>query len=115
MDCLAIENLRVRCVVGDLPEERERESELRVDVRMECPARAAALADDLACTVDYAAVALRISEALREAKCRLLERAAEIAAGVCLSHARVESVKVRVSKASPVPGVGAAAVEIERP
>ena len=115
MDFLEIENLQVRCVVGDTPEERQRESVLRVDVRMECQARAAAATDDLGYAVDYADVARRIAGALREAKCRLLERAAETAARECLSDPRVESVKVRVSKASPVPGVGAAAVEVERP
>ncbi len=115
MDALFIENIQVPCIIGDLPQERERETVLRVDAEIRCDTRAAALADDLQYAVDYAAAARRIAAALREAKCRLLECAAEIAARECLADPRVESVRVRVRKAGAVEGVEAAAVEVERP
>ena len=115
MDSLVLENLEVSCIVGERPEERLRETVLRVDAALSVPARAAAASDDLSDAVDYASLAERIASALREARCRLLERAAETVARECLADPRVESVRVRVGKRSPVPSLGAACVEVVRP
>ena len=115
MDLLVLENLEVPCIAGDRPEERLRETVLSVDAEISVSARAAAASDDLSDAIDYAALAARISSALRKAKCRLVERAAEIAAEECLKDPRVEKVRVRVKKRNPVPMLGAAAVEVVRP
>ena len=53
---LMIEGIEVECIIGDLPEEREREQTLVVDAELEIPDRAAET-DALADTVDYAAAA----------------------------------------------------------
>ena len=56
---LMIEGIEVECIIGDLPEEREREQTLVVDAELEIPDRAAET-DALADTVDYAAAAERV-------------------------------------------------------
>lgn len=115
MDRLILENLEVPCVIGDTPEERERESVLLLDIELATSAARASVSDDLADAVDYAALAKRVAEALRAAECRLIERAAGIAAAECLEDRRVESVRVRVKKRASVPCLGAACVEVVRP
>ena len=74
---LMIEGIEVECIIGDLPEEREREQTLVVDAELEIPDRAAET-DALADTVDYAAAAERVRAALKAAECRMIERAAKV-------------------------------------
>lgn len=115
MDCLKLNSVEVECVIGDLPEERAAEQKLLVDVALEMDLADAAESDRLNDTVDYALLVGNIREALEEAKCRLLERAAELVADVCLDDPRVERVTVSVRKFGSVPGLGSAEVKLTRP
>lgn len=114
MDLLKLNSVEVDCVIGDLPEERDREQRLTVDVAMELDLAKAASTDALEDTVDYAALTAGISAALKAAKCRMIERAAQVVADVCLADARVKKVSVSVRKSGCVPGLGSAEVLIER-
>ena len=67
--------------------------------------------DDLADTVDYAALSDRIRTALVEAKCKMIERAARIVYELCLEEKRVASAEVAVTKAGAVAGLGSATVK----
>ena len=100
---LRIEGIEAECIIGDLPEEREREQTLVVDAELEIPDRAAET-DALADTVDYAAAAERVRAALRAAKCRMIERAAKVA----FDALGPGCVRVKVVKRGAVPGVAAA-------
>ena len=115
MDVLKLNGITVDCILGDLPEEREKEQQVLVDVVLEMDLQDAALSDSLDDTVDYAILVGDIREALEEAKCRLLERAADVVADVCLSDPRVERVTVCVRKFGTVKGLGSAEVKIVRP
>lgn len=111
---LELNGLEVECVIGDLPEERGREQRIMLDLVLTCDLSAACGSDALCDTVDYAALAEAIRREVRAARCRMIERVAELAAQVCLADPRVAEVRVRVAKAGAVPGLRAAAVEIER-
>ena len=115
MDTLKLNGIEVECVLGDLPEERTREQRVLVDVSLEIDLADAAQTDSLDETVDYALLVGNIREALEEAKCRLLERAADVVADVCLEDPRVERVAVTVRKFGTVPGLASAAVSLVRP
>ena len=115
MDTLKLNGIVVDCILGDLPEEREREQQVMVDVALEMDLQDAALSDDLEDTVDYALWVGNIREALEEARCRLLERAADVVADVCLADPRVEHVTVSIKKFGTVSGLGSAEVKITRP
>ena len=106
---LELESLAVDCIIGDLPEERTKAQRLIVDIRLEID-DAAAHSDSLADTVDYAALAARIREALSAAKCRMIERAAKVVGDVCLSEPKVLAAKVRVVKSGAVPHLESAEV-----
>ena len=99
---LELNGIDVDCVIGERPDERTRLQRLRVDVALEIP-DAAAETDDLADTVDYAALAESIRRALIAAKCRMIERAAKVAWEVCRADSLVRSATVRVTKFGAVP------------
>ena len=115
MDVLKLSGITVDCILGDLPEEREKEQQVLVDVVLEMDLQDAALSDSLDDTVDYALLVGNIREALEDAKCRLLERAADVVADVCLADPRVEHATVSVRKYGSVSGLGSAEVKITRP
>lgn len=113
-DTLELCGLEVACVIGDLPEERDREQRLTVDVALSLDLAAAARSDKLQDTVDYAALAEAVRAALRRARCHMIEAAARCVADVCLADPRVAHVRVRVEKPGAVAGLRAAAVTVAR-
>ena len=114
MDQLKLNGIEVECIIGDQPEERENEQRLLVDVALDIDLEDAANSDRLDDTVDYALLVGNIREALEDAQCRLLERAAGVVADVCLSDPRVERVTVGVRKFGSVSGLGSAEVRVTR-
>ena len=111
---LRLNGIEVACVIGDLPEERQREQRLVVDATLELDLSAAAASDALSDTVDYAALTRRIRERLRGAKCHLVERAAALVLEECLADSRVTRATVSVRKADCVPGLASAEVMFSR-
>ena len=114
MDQLKLNGIEVECIIGDQPEERENEQRLLVDVALDIDLADAAESDRLDDTVDYSLLVGNIREALEDAQCRLLERAAGVVADVCLSDPRVERVTVGVRKFGSVSGLGSAEVKVTR-
>ena len=114
LDVLRLNGIEVTCIIGDLPEERQREQRLVVDAALELDLSAAAASDALADTMDYAALTRRIRERLRGAKCRLVERAAALVLEECLADARVMRATVAVRKSGCVPGLASAEVVLSR-
>ena len=104
---LRLNGLAIDCIIGERPDERVREQELRVDVELEISDRAAET-DELGDTVDYAALADRIRAALVAAKCKMIERAAKVVYDVCRTEAKVLSATATVTKAGAVPGLSSA-------
>lgn len=108
---LTLDGLKVDCVIGERPDERTRLQRLVVDVKMNVSA-VAAMTDDIADTADYAALAERITACLEEAKCMMIERAAYLAALVCLDDKAVISAEVKVTKSGAVEGLQSASVTV---
>lgn len=115
MDAIRINGIEVVCVLGDRPDERIRPQRVLVDVALSVDLAEAAASDSLDDTVDYALLAVNIRDALEKARCRLLERAADVVADVCLAaDPRVTSVSVAVRKFGGIPGIQSAEVRISR-
>src|SRR5215212_5953480 len=88
-DRIVLEGMRFYGRHGTLPAERE----------LGCDLRAASAADDLHETVDYSRVYRQVRAVVEGPPVGLTERVAErIAAAVLAEQARVESVRVRVTK-----------------
>ena len=107
---LRLDGIAVDCVIGDLPEERSRLQRLCVSVELVVP-DAASVSDDLSDTADYVAVAANVRAALVAAKCRMIERAARVAAEACLADRKVESATATVVKSGAVEGLDSASAE----
>jgi 7,8-dihydroneopterin aldolase/epimerase/oxygenase len=90
---------------GVLPEERAGSQLFRIDAVLSLDTRAAAATDDLAATVDYGALAQRLTAVVEGEPVRLIETLAARLAEVCLAAApQVEQVEVTVHKpAAPIP------------
>lgn len=112
-DRLSLMGLELWCRVGCTPEERAFPQRLELDVDLFLPLGPAGERDDLAATVDYAAVAARLKAVLEEGECRLAETLAERAAALVLAEFRVPSVAVRLRKRA-LPGLAFAEVSIAR-
>lgn len=108
---LKLENLRITCILGDLPEERVRPREIEVDVELvgDFPATET---DNLADTVDYAALARKLEKTLVEAKAKMIERAAYLLKEVCLKEKFVTDAKVTIRKRGTLSNLAAASFTI---
>jgi dihydroneopterin aldolase len=101
-DLIELRGLRVSAVVGVLPEEREREQPLVLDLDLERPFREAALADELAATTNYAQVLALVESVAVEGRFLLLETLAHRVAQAVLSvDEALISVMVRAHKVRP--------------
>lgn len=109
---LELNGIDVDCIIGERPDERTRAQRLRVDVVLTI-GDTAAETDELADTVDYAALTEGIRTALVAAKCKMVERAAKVVADLCLADAKVSAANVRVVKSGAIPHLESAAAVIE--
>jgi dihydroneopterin aldolase len=115
MDAVRLKGLMVEVQLGVTEGERAEPQRVELELELRGDLRAAGRADDLAKTVDYAAVVEGVGRAVQGREFRLLEAVAEAAAGAALAAGAAEVV-VRARKfAPPVRGVlGLAEVEILR-
>lgn len=115
MGIVFVRDLRVRTVIGVEERERKAPQEVVVNLDLEADLESAAVTDDLARSVDYAAVAALVQEHAATARFRLLEAlAGSIAALVLGRFPLVRSLAVRVEKAGAVPGARSVGVELRR-
>ncbi len=108
---LELNGLEIDCVIGERPDERHRLQRLTVDLKLELPDDAART-DSLADTVDYAELGERVRRALVAAECRMIERAAYLAAECAMRNARVRACTARVEKCGAVAGLRSAVAEM---
>ena len=105
-DTILLEGLRLECILGDLPHERTFPQELFLDLELTCDELPATRTDALADTVDYVAVAERVRTTLVAARCRMIERAAQLAAEAAFAcDSRIHTVRVTLRKPHALPGV----------
>ena len=100
-DAVELRGLWAMGVHGVLPEERTRAQPFEVDLDIEADLSAAGRSDDLADTLDYAAIAELVSRVITDEHFALLERLAERIAGVVLADSRAAAVTVTVRKLRP--------------
>lgn len=108
---LRLDNLRITCILGDLPEERVTSREIEVDIELvgDFPA---IRTDDLVDTVDYAELARKLEKTLVEAKAKMIEHAAYLLREVCLKEKFVTDAKVTIRKRGTLPNLVAASFTI---
>ena len=100
-DVIELRGQRAVGICGALPEERERAQPLEVDLDVHADLSAAAASDDLADTIDYAAVIAVAARIVETERFQLLERLATRIAEACREDERVSAVTVTVRKLRP--------------
>lgn len=110
-----ISQLTVTAIVGIHRDERVAPQPLTLDLELLCDNARVYSSNDLADTVDYAEVAVRVTELITQGRYRLLETMAEDIADMLLASYRISQVQVRVEKPRAVGKARAAGVRIVRP
>lgn len=115
-DVIMLRGLRVVCIVGVLPEERERAQPLELDVDLYADLLAAGESDLLTDTVDYGSVTELVERLCIEAEAQLLERLAHLLATELAAIDGVVAAGVTVQKLRPpVPSdLASSAVRVTR-
>ncbi|MEC7828809.1 MAG: dihydroneopterin aldolase [Actinomycetota bacterium] len=115
-DCIQLRGLRVLCIVGVLPEERERPQPIELDIDIYTDLSAAGKSDDLADTVDYGAAAEAVTEICLSSKAQLLEHLAQRIADQLLLLTPVSAVDITIKKIRPpIPvDINSTAVQVVR-
>ena len=100
-DCIQLRGLRVVCIVGVLPEERQRPQPIELDIDIYTDLSIAGKSDDLADTVDYGAAAESVSEICLSSQAQLLEHLAQRIADQLLLLTPVSAVAITIKKMRP--------------
>lgn len=113
-DKIRINELSVPCTVGTEDFERERKQNLIIDLEITTDLTDAGRTDNLPSTLDYSKLTEEIYRTISREKPFLIERAAQLAADICLSYETVEKATVSIKKPSALPLASSAEVQISR-
>lgn len=113
MDSILIQHLEVAAIIGVYEQERHEAQRLLIDMELSVDLRPAGHSDHLHETVDYAALVAEVTTLASASRFALIEKLATAIAEHCLTHRRVDKVRVRIHKPE-VPLAAAIAVEIIR-
>jgi len=115
-DCIQLRGLRVVCIVGVLPEERERPQPIELDIDIYTDLSVAGKSDDLTDTIDYGAVTEAATEICLSLQAQLLEHVAQRIADQLLALTPVSAVDITIKKLRPpIPrDIKSAAVRVVR-
>jgi 7,8-dihydroneopterin aldolase/epimerase/oxygenase len=114
MDTVMIESLGVDTVIGVHDWERRLTQRLVIDLELATDIRPAAAADDIALTLDYAAISERVAAFAAESDFALVETFAERLASALREAFAVSWLRLTVRKPGAVPAAAAVGVRIER-
>jgi len=114
MDKVCISGLQIDTVIGVFEWERKVRQSVYLDVQMAWDIKAAAGSDDLSLTLDYQAVANRLTEFVSESEFQLIETMAEKSAELLMSEFKIPWLKMTVSKPTALERVKNVSVIIER-
>jgi nucleoside triphosphatase len=114
-DTVAIDDLRINCIVGVHDWERKREQPVLISVELYVPISSAAAGDDLNKTVNYSTIAQSIQKKVKAGQYQLLETMAEELATLILTeHQNVTGVRVVIKKPRAISDAQSARVDITR-
>jgi len=113
-DRIHIRDLRLRCIVGTNPEEREKKQDVVINITLTADLAPAAKTDALEDTVNYKAIKRDVVAMVEPSSFQLLETMAERIAGICLQREHVQQVTVLVEKPGALRFARTVGIEITR-
>ena len=114
MDIVTISGLQVETVIGIHPWERQVPQVLSIDLEMASDIRLAAASDDIACALDYSAVADRLLAFAAASDFRLLETMAEQMAALLQEEFALTWLRLRLGKPGAVKQAVSVGIVLER-
>ena len=114
LDRIHIRDLRLRCIIGINPDERDKKQDVEINITLWADLRQAARTDRIEDTVDYKALKLKLVELIESSSDFLIERLAQRVADICLADAKVRRVRVLIEKPGALRLARTVGVEIER-
>ena len=110
-----LHNLRIDCIVGIYPHERDQAQTVYLDVEIDYDFAPAAESDAIADAIDYDALVAMVTELIQARKFQLIETMAESAAGLLLAREpRIQAVRLEIRKPAAVPAAAHSYVRVER-
>jgi len=107
-----IKDLKIRCVIGTQPRERDMPQDLLLNISFEYDAALAAQSDALGHAVDYAGIHARIVERVPATKFFLLERLAAFILDIIMEDGKIISADITLEKFGVLPGAASVAVRM---
>jgi FolB domain-containing protein len=105
VDHIEIHDMRLQCIVGVRPEERDREQAVRVDMRLGLDLAEAGRTSRIGATIDYGEVTRETIALLRFRRYRLIENAAEEVAAMLFGvHPRLRTLELFLAKPGALAG-----------
>ncbi len=114
MDVIFLQEVKVRTVLGVPEWERLAPQTVVLDIELAMPHSRSCQSDDIADTIDYGRIVMRIREMLTQKSFHLVEALAETVAQLIQSEFGAPWVRVRVAKPGILTGVKQLGVVIER-
>lgn len=114
MDIIYLHALKIDCVLGIWDWERRTTQTVTFDLDMAADVRQAADSDRIEDTVNYKAVAKRLTAFVGASEFQLVETLAEKTAELILSEFPIRWVRVRVNKKGAIRGAADVGVIVER-
>lgn len=114
MDKIFVNDLKVECIVGILPFEREKIQPLLVSMELETSLEEAGRTCALDKSIDYALLSERVKSYIVERKAGLLEELAVELCDLIEKEFKPESVKIRLNKPNAVADAKSVGIEIFR-
>jgi len=114
MDTIFLQHLRVDTVIGIYDWERRIRQTVVLDLEMGADIAAAAATDSIDDTLNYKAVAKRVSAFIEQSEYGLVETLAEKVAEIILQEFEVPWVRVTLNKIGAIRGADGVGVIIER-
>jgi len=114
MDIIFIDDLRITTLIGIYPREKAMPQTVEMSLQIGTSTASASASDDIADTIDYAAVVKRLRTELTTRHFNLLEKLAEYVASLLLDEFGAIWVRVSIAKLGMMQGVRRVGVVIER-
>ncbi|MBA2410502.1 MAG: dihydroneopterin aldolase [Gammaproteobacteria bacterium] len=113
-DLVYLRELRLAAVIGIYEWEQRVRQTISIDLEMAADIASAAASDAIEDTLNYKAIAERLSSFVEESRFKLIETLAERAADMLLTEFGIRWLKLSVSKPGAVRGAREVGVVIER-
>lgn len=111
---IGLSGLTIQCIIGCFDEERAREQTLKIDLRVTVEETRGLAEDHISATVNYAELALMVTDIVRRGEFRLLETCAkEICGDILRKFGQVRQVFVKVMKPGAIASCDYPFVEFE--